>query len=123
MRSTLLLLATDPDVLIDVANAARMAGYDITAGRYREMGIDALARVEAQVALIHVEHSAASSREFAALADRTGTRLVLFSNRPLTDEDRIRITPVSERTRTPILEYGSEAAELIQALEKTVNAG
>lgn len=118
MRSTLLLLVTDPDVLIDVAQAARDAGYVVVPGRHQELGVDAISRIEAQVALVHVGHEAADSMTFAALAQKVGMRVVLFTRREGGLEERARVSIVSARSPFPILEYGADASELIQAVDR-----
>ncbi|MBA3889515.1 MAG: hypothetical protein H0X64_03195 [Gemmatimonadaceae bacterium] len=117
MRSTLLLLATDPDVLIDVANAARAAGYLVAPGRYHEPGIDALTRTQARVALVHVMHDAANAVAFAGLASHLGTQHFLFARRDASPEERARTAAVSARATAPLLEY-DEAAALIQEMER-----
>lgn len=117
MRSTLLLLVTDPDVLIDVAQAARNAGYVVVTGRHQELGVDALSRVEAQVALVHVGHEAADSMTFAALAQNRGMRVLLFARRDASVEERARVSIISARSPFPILEYGAGAGELIQLVD------
>ena len=118
MRSTLLLLVTDPDVLIDVAQAARDAGYVVVPGRHQELGVDALSRVEAQVALVHVGHEAADSMTFAALAQTLGMRVVLFTRRSAGVDERARVSIISARSPFPILEYGTEAGDLIQRIDQ-----
>ena len=118
MRSTLLLLANDPDVLIDVAQAARNAGYDVVPGRHQELGVDAVGRVGAQVALVHVGHEAADSMTFAALAQNLGLHVVLFTRREAGMEERARVSIVSARSPFPILDYGTDAGTLIQAVDR-----
>lgn len=117
MRSTLLLLATDPDVLIDVASAARDAGYLVAPGRYHELGIDALTRTQARVALVHVMHEAAESPAFAALAAQLGTEVLLFARRDASPGERARVATVSAVTTAPVLEYAGAAA-LIQEMDQ-----
>lgn len=117
MRSTLLLLATDPDILIDVASAARDAGYLVAPGRYHELGIDALTRTQARVALVHVMHEAAEAMTFIALAQRLGTEVLLFARRGAPPEERARVAAVSAVSPAPLLEYESAAA-LIQAMDQ-----
>lgn len=117
MRSTLLLLATDPDVLIEVASAARDAGYLVAPGRYHELGIDALTRTQARVALVHVMHEAAEAAAFGALARQLGTDVLLFARRDASPEERARVTAVSAVSAAPVLEYESAAA-LIQTMEQ-----
>lgn len=117
MRPTLLLLATDPDVLIDVASAARQAGFLVAPARYHELGIDALTRVDAEVALVHVQHDAADSIAFRGLAEHLGTKVFLFSRRNGPPEERARVAIVSATSTSPLLEYGL-ASELIQEMER-----
>ena len=118
MRSTLLLLVNDPDVLIDVAQAARNAGYVVIPGRHQELGVDALSRVEAQVALVHVGHEAADSMTFAAFAQNRGMRVVLFTRREGGVEERARVSIISARSPFIILDYENDASELIQMVDR-----
>lgn len=118
MRSTLLLLANDPDILIDVANASRDAGYLVAPGRYRETGISALSRVSSMVALVHVEHEAADSLTFAGLARHLGTEVFLFARRGGSAEQRARVASISARSPFPVLEFGEDAAELVRLVDE-----
>lgn len=117
MRSTLLLLANDPDILIDVANAARDAGYLVAPGRYQEHGISALSRVSAIVALVHADHEAADSLTFAGLARHLGTEVFLFARRGGSAEQRARVASISARSPFPVLEY-EDPAELVKLMHE-----
>lgn len=117
MRSTLLLLATDPDILIDVANASRDAGYLVAPGRYHETGISALSRVSPMVALVHTSHEAADSLTFAGMARHLGTEVFLFARCGGTPEERARVESIGARSPFPVLEYGGAAAELVRMVE------
>mgnify|MGYP006144695667 CR=1 len=117
MRSTLLLLATDPDLLIDIASAARDAGYRVAPGRHHELGIDALTRTQARIALVHVMHEAAAALTFAGLAEQLGTQVVLFARRDASPEERARVVTVSAVVTAPVLEYAGAAA-LIHEMEQ-----
>lgn len=117
MRSTLLLLATDSDLLIDVATAAREAGYLVAPGRHHELGIDALTRTQARVALVHVMHDAAGAAEFDALAKRLGTQVFLFARRTASADERASVVTASARATAPLLEYDDPAA-LVQDMDQ-----
>ena len=122
MRSTMLLLAHDPDILIDVATAARQAGFQVAPGRYQEHGTDALARVQASVALVHIMHEAAESIAFGALALQQGTTVLLFATRDGPPIERARVSIIGGASSAPILEYRGNAAELVQEVEKRMKA-
>lgn len=116
-RPTILVLATDPQVLTAVVNAAREAGYAAQPGRYHELAIDSLTRAPADFALVHVDHEGADSIAFEALAQYRGTRVLLFAARAGNPEERARVSLVSSRSRFPVVVYTGDAAELIAALE------
>jgi hypothetical protein len=120
MRSTLLLLATDPDEVIEVAGAAREAGFQVTPGRAHELAIDSLTRVHADVVLLHVQHEGAESVAFSALAQYRGVRVFLFANRDGPPEERAQVSLVSSRSPFPVLMYSGLASELIQSVQSAL---
>ena len=117
MRSTLLVLAGDQEVLNEVAAAARDAGFTVSPSRFHELAIDSLTRVPATVALVHVMHEGADSIAFSALAQFRGTKVFLFTNRNGPIEEHARVSLVSSRSPFPVLEYSGSPAELVAAVE------
>ena len=121
MRSTMLVLADDPEVVNEVTTAAREAGFGVSPGRFHELAIDSLTRVHAGVVLVHVGHEGADSIAFSALAQFRGAKVFLFTRRNGTPEERARVSLVSSRSSFPVLEY-SDVAELIAAVVKEYGA-
>lgn len=117
MRSALLLLADDPDEVIEIAGAAREAGFQVTPGRAHELAIDSLTRVHAGVVLLHVQHEGADSVAFSALAQYRGAKVFLFANRDGPAEERAQVSLVSSRSPFPVLTYSGRASELIQTVQ------
>lgn len=122
MRSTLLLLCTDPGIVADVARSARDAGYLCEPGRHHENGIDALTRVEATTALVHVGHEAATATTFAGLAKHLGVTVYLFTNRNGSAEECALAHRVVLQSTFPLLEYEGDARELVRALQARMQA-
>lgn len=74
----LLLCALGRTSLILLGRALRDEGYVVLPARYHELGVDSLARVQPDVALVQVNHEAADSPEFAAMARAMGVKVFLF---------------------------------------------
>ena len=121
MRSSMLVLAGDPDVLIEVSGAARDAGFTVTPGRTHELAIDSLTRVHADVALVHVNHEGADSIAFSGLAQYRGARVFLFSRRNGSPEERARVSLISSRSIFPVLQYSGDPQELIAAVTSALS--
>lgn len=121
MRSTLLLLANDADAVIDIAAAAREAGFQVTPGRAHELAIDSLTRVHADVVLLHVGHEGADSVAFSSLAQYRGARVFLFANHDGPAEERAQVSLVSSRNPFPVLTYSGVAPELIASVKAALD--
>ena len=115
-NQTLLLLTIDSGITIDLASAIRQAGFTLVPGRAHEMGIDSLARANPQAVLVQVGHPAADSIAFAAAAQRSAARVLLFSV-PSDDVGyRTLVTMLGSRSPFPIVEYDGDASPLLRQL-------